>query len=280
MNTLSDKIRKKLVYAKARMNRVTYRWMSEPDPEKWVFIIGCYNSGTTLLHQLLSQHPSIGSMPLEGRQFTDELPLAEHYGLDRLWALDPRRFYLDEHTGDQINVSKIKKQWAFMYNDPRKPVLLEKSVINAARTRWFQKHFRNSHFIVIVRNGYAIAEGIRRKAGHPLEKGIRQWKESYRIVFDDLPHLDRSIKVTYEELTDRPAETLESVTSFLGLKPLPADTLRGRFKVHGEESGIRDMNAGSLARLSEDDLDVIEQIAGDMLGRFNYARPVPTSPGV
>jgi hypothetical protein len=270
MNTFQDKIRKKLVYARARVNRVAYRWMDVPQPGKWVFILGCYNSGTTLLHQLLSLHPSVGAMPLEGRQFTDELPLAEDYGLDRLWALNPDRFYLDERMGGDIDVSKIKRQWAFMYNHPRRPVLLEKSVINAGRSRWLQRHFENSYFIVLVRNGYAIAEGIRRKAGHSIEKGILQWKNSYEILFRDMPFLERKIQLTYEELTAAPAATLGKITGFLDLEPLSGKVISRRFKVHGEENPILDMNAKSICRLSADDCSLINGLAGDLLKKTGY----------
>ena len=32
------------------------------EPERWLFVVGCYNSGTTLLLNLLAQHPSVSHM--------------------------------------------------------------------------------------------------------------------------------------------------------------------------------------------------------------------------
>ncbi|MBK9319321.1 MAG: sulfotransferase [Bacteroidetes bacterium] len=51
--------------------------MKAPEPEKWVFILGCYNSGTTLLHKLLATHSDIGSMPNEGQFYSSQLPGGE-----------------------------------------------------------------------------------------------------------------------------------------------------------------------------------------------------------
>ena len=56
----------------------------ELKPERWIFVVGCYKSGTTLLTKILSQHPLIGSMPNEGVAFTDALPYPEQYGWTRM----------------------------------------------------------------------------------------------------------------------------------------------------------------------------------------------------
>lgn len=46
-------------------------------PKKWVFIVGCYNSGTTLLNQILSCHPDILTLPDEGAFLTRRVPTPE-----------------------------------------------------------------------------------------------------------------------------------------------------------------------------------------------------------
>ena len=47
----------------------------EINPERWIFIIGCYNSGTTILASILNRHPSIGGLRTEGAFLTDSLKL-------------------------------------------------------------------------------------------------------------------------------------------------------------------------------------------------------------
>ena len=58
---------------------------------------------------------------------------------------------------------RVKKEWGMRLN-LKKSVSLEKSPPNSAKTRWLQAHFENSRFIGIIRDGYAVSEGITRKA--------------------------------------------------------------------------------------------------------------------
>ncbi|MEP7265063.1 MAG: sulfotransferase, partial [Bacteroidota bacterium] len=176
------------LYLKMKLMPLAWRFMSPPQPERWIFIVGCYNSGTTLLHQLLAQHPMVGSMPNEGQFFNDVLPFGRQYGLPRLWALKPELFHLKE-TSEGYDTDRLKRQWAWNYNYPHRPMLIEKTILHMARTRWLQQHFPNSYFIALYRNGYAVAEGISRKEGHSLEKSIQQWTVSNQILMDDLQYI-------------------------------------------------------------------------------------------
>ncbi len=241
-----------------------------PAPEKWVFVVGCYNSGTTLLHDLLARHPAVGSMPKEGQFYTDELLLPMSVGLPRLWSLEPERFRLNESSGSGVNVARLKRQWGAHYNDPTRPILLEKSPTNAARTRWLQAHFANAHFIGIIRDGRAVAEGIRRKVGHSLEIAATQWVRSNEIMLEDFTALEHSMLIRYETFTDRPDQMFTDILDFLGLaKALPS--VEGReWRVHEQVSVIRNMNDRSMSRLTSQDLSVIDGIAGGLLRRLGY----------
>lgn len=242
-----------------------------PSPDKWVFIVGCYNSGTTLLHDLLASHPFVGSMPREGQVYTDQLVSPKSIGLPRLWAIDPDRFYLDENSTTNINVTKLKRQWGARFNDPTKPILIEKSPTNAARVRWLQKHFLNSYFIGIVRNGCAVAEGIRRKAGHSLELSARQWMISNEIMLRDFEALSRKIAITYEELTEDTLNTLGRVFNFLELDSSHSHSAASRrWRIHEQDAPINNMNGRSLSVLTEKEIATIKSVAGPMLSKFDY----------
>ncbi len=241
-----------------------------PRPDKWVFLVGCYNSGTTLLHDLLATHPDIGSMPGEGQFYTNELLLPQSVGLTRLWAIDEDRFRMDESFTLRVNLEKLKRQWGARYNYPDLPVLIEKSPTNAGRTRWLQKHFENPHFIGIVRNGYAVAEGINRKVGYSLEKAAQQWARSNEIMLDDFQRLHHKLLIRYEDLTENLEETLQKIFEFIGLDRVPvADQ---SWQIHEQNAPIQNMNARSFERLNEDQLQAIERVAGDMLVCLNYVR--------
>lgn len=264
--------KRKLVF-KNGLKNIGYNFYAEPKPLKWVFLVGCYNSGTTLFHKILAEHPQIGSMPKEGRNFTNELPNAKDFGLPRLWAIKPELFYLDENSNKNIDVKKIKRQWAFMYNNPNRPVLLEKSIVNASRIRWLNKHFENAHFIALIRNGYSVAEGIHRKTKHSIDLCARQWSVSNRLMLNDLEHVKNKIILSYEDLTAQPKETLDKTFRFIGVEPLSKEIINKDFQVHERESKITNYNSFSMHSLSQQDIEIINKEAGEMLHKLNYTVP-------
>ena len=241
-----------------------------PCPRKWVFVVGCYNSGTTFLHNLLASHPDVGSMPDEGQFYTDQLLLPRAVKLPRLWAIEPEWFYMDENSGQNVNLNRLKRQWGARYNDPTRPVLLEKSPTNAARTLWLQKYFENAYFIGIIRNGYAVAEGIRRKAGHPLKVAAAQWARSSEIMLRDFDMLCNKKLIRYETLTDSPKETFRETLEFLDLDPGELCIKDRVWQIHEQTAQIRNMNDRSFSALGVQDRQVIESVAGDFLNELGY----------
>jgi len=241
-----------------------------PHPQKWVFIVGCYNSGTTLLHDMLAIHPQIGSMDREGQYYTDQLPMPRRHGFPRLWALQPDMFYLKEGDGRHINVARLKRQWGAHFDDCTRRVLLEKSPTNAARTRWLQEHFEDAHFIGIIRNGYAVAEGIHRKEGHPLDVTAVQWALSNEIMLRDFEVLREKQLIRYETLTGFFEEVLREILEFVGLKPIGSNVADRTWRIHEQVSPIRNMNQRSLEALGDKERKVIDAAAGHMLEYLGY----------
>lgn len=267
---MSDFLKKLKLWLRIKTRSFGYFLVKAPHPEKWVFILGCYNSGTTLLHKLLSAHPEIGSMPNEGQFYTNQLPGGARFNLPRLWALKPELFYINEDSNPPIDVLKLKKEWAWFYNFPSRKVLIEKTILNTARARWLQRHFPNSHFIVIFRNGYAVAEGIHRKEKHSLEIAARQWAVSNEILLNDLDYLEHKWVLRYEDLVSDPVKEMNLITDFLKLKNLDSNVFKGAFEIHKVQSGIRDMNKESLNRLTEGDFETINKEALPVLLKLNY----------
>lgn len=247
-----------------------------PRPRVWAFIVGCYNSGTTLLARMLASHPEIAVLPTEGQFLTDQFARDYELGVPRMWVLREDYFRLTEADAGADPV-RLKKEWGSRL-DRRRPVLVEKSPPNAARVRWLQHHFENAHFIALVRNGYAVAEGIRRKAeprhrpeGWPIALCARQWARSNEVLLEDAAHLDRVLWVRYEDLAERPDDELARMFEFLGLNPGNAAGVAGaRFAVHERDDAVRDLNAESIGRLSAEDIAAINAAAAPMLARFGY----------
>ena len=135
------------------------------------------------------------------------------------------------------------------------------------------------------RNGYTVAEGIRRKAApwrwqnpvyssqYPIELCAEQWRETDRLVSEDQDRCERFLQVYYEDLTREPVDVLKQITDFLGLRSIPDKVLQQNWETHGVEAPIRNMNEKSLAQLSAADLEKIHQVAGETLARHGYEMP-------
>ena len=257
---------------------------SQLEDKKWIFILGCYNSGTTLLKDIIATHPQVGALPGEGVRFTDSLPRPEDFGWNRMWCRCLNQIRLQPGAGMALRAARIKKQWSVLYPSGR-PFLLEKSVANAVRTPFLDAYFSPAYFIYLVRNGYAVAEGIRRKANparygnpdyqstYPISLCAEQWCATDRVLMQDRPLLNRFMCLKYEELAATPRECLRAVTDFLELDPLQEDRWERSWRIHGVQSEIRDMNEAAQERLSAEDREEISEVARDMLEKYGYTIP-------
>lgn len=247
-----------------------------PTPEKWVFIVGCYNSGTTLLHDILAGHNDIGSLPVEGQVCSNQFVSPKSLNLPRLWAAQADKFHIIEDDLPPKIATRLKRQWGHRFNYPKRSILLEKSITNAARIRWLNQQFDNAYFISIIRNGYAVAEGIHRKANHSLTLAARQWATSNKIMMTDLEKIPRKINISYEAFTQNPSATLNDIAQFMGIDDsfTQKDVSSQTWNIHGVKNKIRNMNQASLDRLTVNDKRLIENEALDLLAEFNYHKTI------
>lgn len=248
-----------------------------PKDKTWLFLVGCYNSGTTLLAELLGNHPEISALPTEGHFITDQFVKDYDIGLPRMWVEREDLFRLNEDD-EGPDPLRLTKEWA-MRLDCRKPVLLEKSPPNSAKTRWLQKHFENVHFVGIIRDPYAVSEGITRKAdpmhlpdSWPIEMSAYQWMRSNQVLQQDAEHLKRFMWVTYEELAEDTIGTLNKITEFVGLQGFDHFEADRNWSIHERNEQVRNMNAESIKRLSQEQIERITQVAGEMIDTFGYKR--------
>jgi hypothetical protein len=265
---------------KPRTQRLMARLGRIPEPDKWVFIVGCYNSGTTLLADLMGNHPSISALPVEGVRLSDVWPLPETFRWNRMWMKCIDEMRLEPGPGMEALAERVKRQWSAAFS--RRPLLLEKSIANAPRLPFIQTYFQPAFFIYIVRNGYAVSEGLRRGARprqwgrddygdrYPIGLCAEQWAETDRVISADRPGVEHLLEISYEALSARPREVLDGVTGFLGIEPFSDEVLSRAWRVHGVTSPIRDMNPEAIARLSAEDLKEVRRVAADVLDKFGY----------
>jgi len=249
--------------------------------QSWIFIIGCYNSGTTLLDGILRQHEAIAGLPNEGQFLTNALITPKSVGVPRLWAeKEPLfRFLPGEKS---LEAAQVKQDWIRSLDNPLAPFILEKSPPNTARTLWLQHNFDQAHFIHIVRNGYAVAQGIHDKVlavygtmPNLLEKAAHQWVRSLEIVLEDAPKLANFLEIRYEDLTANPTTVMAQILDFLGLPPLPSSVLQQKYTIHDLQSLIKNQNPQRLSKLTETQKQIIYNQAGKLLYDYGYSDKKP-----
>jgi hypothetical protein len=132
------------------------------------FIAGLHRSGTSLVHQILRDHPDVsgfrntGVPKDEGQHLQTVYPPARSFGGPGRFGFDPGS-YLDETSPlcTPAHAERLWREWSPHW-DLSRPVLIEKSPPSLLRTRYFQRLFPASRFIVIVRNPIVVAMATRK----------------------------------------------------------------------------------------------------------------------
>jgi hypothetical protein len=240
---------------------------------QWVFLVGCNNSGTTLIHDTLAATGLFSFMPHEGQRYTSVLRRAHRRGHARVWSEHLEELALDQ--SDSIDcVPRLVFDWVREAEQPLKSAFLEKTTANAVRMRWLDRAFPRASFIGVVRNGYAVVEGIKRKGRQPALRAIRHWVRVNQIMLQDARAVRRFRLVRYEDFVTTPHDVVLSLVKFLGIDMGSGGGALGEGAVLAQPSPgqhVRDMNAGSISRLSIDEKAVVAAEAADLMLRLGYA---------
>lgn len=241
---------------------------------KWVFIMGCTNSGTSLLHYLLGSHPDIASLPREGQFLTNALPQPDHYEVGRMWTEKIDLFRATEADRGKYDAVRLIHDWANNFDKITASTVLEKTPQNAIRSRWLQSVFKNSYFIAVARDGRAVAEGISRKEGVDIDRGIAHWIKANTIMLDDASFLKNFKLVRYEDLTAKPNEVALGLFKFIGVDP---DVYRFDFQqklhidnINYKPSVISNFNQKSFDRIPPHVLKEISAKIKPVMKRLGY----------
>lgn len=250
-------------------------WRARAAEHRWVFVIGCNNSGTTLLYEMLGCHPEVTLLPHEGQYLTRLLPLPSEAGAPRVWTERLDAFRLTEDD-TRVDAARLAFDWLRQAETPVERIIVEKSPPDAIRARWLQHAFPDSYFIGIVRSGYAVVEGIRRRQGYPVERCARHWELANRLMLDDAKQLRRVLLVRYEDLFDGLPVMAKAIGAFLGIDAAPLERVRElELSVHNMDDAttrLTDYNRRSLENLSPADIAAVDAVAGPMLDRLGYER--------
>ncbi len=195
------------------------------DDHKFIFIGGLQRSGTSLLYQLIGEHPLVsglkntGAVGDEGQNLQSVYRPGWVYGGPGKFGFFPEA-HLTEVSAlvSPANRLKMFSEWG-KYWDLSKPFLLEKSPANLIKTRFLQALFPNSYFIIIHRHPVPNAYATKKWSRTPLYSLIKHWVLCHETFYGDKDKLKNLYIVKYEDLIQRPPRVLEAIFHFLGLEP-------------------------------------------------------------
>ncbi len=250
------------------------------EPEKWIFLVGCYNSGTTITREILGAHPDIRILPCEGVRFTSLLTRPEDLGWTRMWnqCIDYMAMPPGKHPA---LTQRIIEDWSPWWGKGGR-AFLEKSIANVTRMRWLDENFSNAYFIGIIRNGYCVAEGICRKARpkkeaarkigsrYPIKMAGAQWVSANKMLMEGGEQVKRYYQITYEDFIAEPVQTLNNIWQFLNLDKPPTEFDGESVNVLDRSFLLKNMNKESLARLTKDDFLDVNTVLAEMQNSLGY----------
>jgi hypothetical protein len=257
-------------------------FMPDRQPQRWVFMCGCYNSGTTILREILGAHPEVASLPREGVRLTGAFPNLEAGGWQRMWF---RNATLSDLAGqDPIGLSRrARKDWAPWWR-PGAAVFLEKSIVHGSWMPFLEKGFGDCRFVGLVRNGFCASEGIRRRARpsgaaaaelgrdhYEMRDVGQQWVFANARLARDRHNVQHYMEIRYEEFAADPVSVLTRLFRFIGVDETAFhQTESGAIEINGRRFTIRNDNPASLARLTEADRADFLSVAAPMMQELGY----------
>ncbi len=238
---------------------------------KWCFVVGCNNSGTSLLQSMLESTSQISTFQSEGQFYTRTLRRAERRGYERVWTEYVNDLAMSADDSLEC-VPRLVHDWLISMPSPARKVIVEKTPANVVRMEWLQNAFPNSYFIGLVRNGYAVSEGIRRKGDKSILRAARHWNDVNSVMLNRSKNVDRFTQVRYEHLVDRHDEVMLDLVRFLDIdKPIQVQLKARPASIREDHRSLRNFNSESISRLTEDDRRVVYENAREMLDHFDYS---------
>ena len=260
-------------------------------------LVICPNdSGSSFLLRALEACRLVWRLPREGIQmhgYAGPLPTRPHgpdgFRPGLLWAAEPR--WIDLFSDPRhYDWPRTRKAWHFhaFAADERASVFVTKSPPHVLCVEQLARHFHHARFLFMVRNPYAVAEGICRYYRHSFPPPYRR---QFEACGTSLPTAaathaatclvwqrrnveawgSQGVFFTYERMCAEPEVVAEQIRA---LAPQLADlNMRQRIKVKSYDETLTDMNARHFARMEADDRAAFSRVFEmheEVLGHFGY----------
>lgn len=246
-----------------------------------LFLICPNNSGSTYLKGVMANSLHTWNLKKEGQHMVGFQGVSTNaIGAELLWATEKWLKYFTDETA--FNWPETRKAWYFAATarDPAASVFFTKSPPAIVWVEQLKQCFYNSQFIFMVRNPYAVVEGIsRRKRGHYSREQIlnlasEHIMKCFELQIKNIENNPEGEFFTYEFLCAAP----EQVRNRLNL--LVPDLVDLNFDSEIPVKGnyyepLRNMNEQQISTLSGNDLAIINRVFDlhpEALEYFKYQR--------
>jgi hypothetical protein len=199
------------------------------EDREFIFLAGLHRSGTSLLHEIIREHPEIsgfsgtGAPEDEGQHLQSVYKPAKAFGGPGQFVFDIRSYMDESHPlATHKSADAIFKQWS-TYFDLSRRYFIEKSPPNIIRTRFLQKIFPRSKFIVILRHPLAVSYATKKWSRNSIPLLLEHCLLAYEILFDDLKNIAHAYIIRYEDFVANPQYSIDDIFLFLGLKSILID---------------------------------------------------------
>lgn len=244
-----------------------------------VFVISPNNSGSTFLQKALATSNNTWNLAKEGHHtygFIGPTPFNLNRSL--LWAADEEGINLFTDAS-AYNWKKTRKAWYFQAfsKDKLATVFVEKSPPSLLRVKQLQQEFCNANFLFMVRNPYAVVEGITRWRERIVSIDVAQAAEHVIQCFyyqkkNIDQHSDNGVFFHYEEMCAQPEKVKLKIETLV--PELHDLQLNQKLSVKGlYDQKLQDMNAQQIEKLSPEILSKINHVFIDhseILEHFGY----------
>jgi hypothetical protein len=248
-----------------------------------LFLICPNNSGSTLLKGIFANSQNTWNLQKEGQHMLGFQGVSTNgTGAELLWATDKwLKYFSDEQA---YNWPETKKAWYFTATSlsPDASVFFTKSPPAILWVNQLKQHFNNSKFIFMVRNPYAVVEGIARRKKNTISSREERVSLAAQHIMKCFELQRRNIETykeegmffSYETLCNKPDEIAAKVVEFI---PELSDLDMGEaIPVKGMyHEPVRNMNEQQVDMLSKNDLKNINRVFDqyrDDLDYFEYTR--------
>lgn len=223
------------------------------------------NSGSHVLAHLLMSSKNVAAIPgLEGlfiKSFGEpptKNTTAKHAFMFTSIEKDLREFPISRWK-------EVKEVWDYEWDRfSDRPIKIEKSPPLICAHEAYPQVFDNYKYIVMVRNPFAVAEGmirnVKKRSGQNIST-LEAISHSVRVleICDEIinKHKNNCIFFTYEEFTENPELIKSKIIDFI---PEVEDMkIYDKYDVKGEYySGIKNMNEEQINRIPEKSLQIMK----------------------